>query len=147
MTTGGPRPDFPRTAPPPDAEQRSCWGASWFKLCDPDPAIEDPTALIKGMYFALDHFEELLATQRGPRDGIRIGYDDVDRYFSNTMFSTSSVTDGSAAEVPHLKPSSLSSGKSRLRPCGHAGPRTTARAPGMRGRQCAVSTALPSELK
>jgi len=69
-----------------EGEYRLNWGASWFKLCDPDPAIEDPTALIKGMYFALDHFEELLGKERGPRGGIRIGYDDVDRYFSNTMF-------------------------------------------------------------
>ncbi|GAA1706976.1 hypothetical protein GCM10009745_63550 [Kribbella yunnanensis] len=67
-------------------EYRLNWGASWLKLCDPDPAIEDPTALIRGMYFALDHFRELLVTSRGPQGGIRIGYDTVDRHLSNTLF-------------------------------------------------------------
>ena len=38
------------------------------------------------MYFAREHFEELLDKQRRPRNGMRIGYNDVDRYFSNTMF-------------------------------------------------------------
>jgi hypothetical protein len=67
--------------------------ACWMKLCNPDPLIDDPAALIKGMYFAREHFEELLRTCQGPRGGTRIGYDNVPRHLNNTTF-TELVADG-----------------------------------------------------
>ena len=56
-------------------------------MCDPDPRIEDAASLIKGMYFAREHFEELLSSCHGPRGDTRIGYDNVRRHFDNTMFT------------------------------------------------------------
>ena len=77
----------------PPGEFRLLSKACWLKLCDPDSRIEDPAALIKGMYFAREHLEELLTSCRGPRNGTRIGYDNVQRYLNNTMF-TDLVADG-----------------------------------------------------
>jgi hypothetical protein len=38
------------------------------------------------MYFAREHFEELLQTCRGPRGGVGLTYDNTSRHLSNTMF-------------------------------------------------------------
>jgi hypothetical protein len=58
----------------------------WFKLCDPSGHVGDPTDLIKGMYFAREHFEELMQTCRGPRGGTVITYENSTRHLSNTLF-------------------------------------------------------------
>jgi hypothetical protein len=63
--------------------------ASWLKLCDPTPIVDaDPASLIKGMYLAREHFEELLRTSLGARGGSRLGYDNVPRHLNNTIFTT-----------------------------------------------------------
>lgn len=67
--------------------------ACWMKLCEPDPNIIDPATLIKGMYFAREHFLELMTSCKGPRGGTRIGYENAPRYLNNTMF-TNLVADG-----------------------------------------------------
>lgn len=67
--------------------------ACWMKLCDPHPVVEDAASLIRGMYFAREHFLELLQSCRGPKGGTRIGYDNVPRHLNNTMF-TDLVADG-----------------------------------------------------
>lgn len=58
----------------------------WLKLCDPQPRLRDPSELIRGMYLAREHFEKLLETCRGPRGGVRLSYENVSRYLSNTTF-------------------------------------------------------------
>ena len=60
--------------------------ACWLKLCDPQPRLRDPSELIRGMYLAREHFEKLLETCRGPRGGVRLSYENVSRYLSNTIF-------------------------------------------------------------
>lgn len=70
-----------------DGEFRLCSQACWFKLCDPSPTVSDPARLVKGMYLARAHFEELLTTCHGPRGGVRLGYDNVVRHLDNTMFA------------------------------------------------------------
>jgi hypothetical protein len=89
----------------------------WMKLCDPDPRIDDQAALIKGMYLAREHFEELMNTCKGPQGGIRFGYDNVSRYLNNTTF-TDLVRDGwigsrgpATKEIQRLIRASLDSGK------------------------------------
>ena len=67
--------------------------ACWLKLCDPDPKVDDAASLIKGMYFAREHFVDLLKTCKGPKGGTRIGYSNVPRYLNNTEF-TGLVRDG-----------------------------------------------------
>jgi hypothetical protein len=44
--------------------------------------------MIKGMYIPLDYWEMLLESPdiTGPRGGKRITYDNVGRYFNNTLF-------------------------------------------------------------
>ena len=63
--------------------------ASWMKLCDPSAVVEKPQDLIKGMYLPRAYFEALLKaeTSRGPKDGVRLGYDNVKRYLTNTNFA------------------------------------------------------------
>ena len=39
----------------------------WVKLCDPQPRLQNPSELIRGMYLARAHFEKLLETCKGPR--------------------------------------------------------------------------------
>lgn len=70
-----------------DGEFRLYSQACWLKLCDPSPTVSDPARLVKGMYLARTHFEELLATCHGPRGGVRLGYDNVARHLDNTMFT------------------------------------------------------------
>lgn len=74
-------------------EFRLSSSAGWLKLCDPDPRTDDPRSLIKGMYFAREHFLELLEMCKGPKGGPRIGYSNVTRYLNNTEF-TGLVRDG-----------------------------------------------------
>lgn len=92
----------------------------WLKLTDPSSTVDDPAALLKGMYFAREHFEELLASCRGPHGGIRIGYDNVDRYMTNTVF-TELVRDGwigsrgaATADIRGLIAESLGAGHALL---------------------------------
>jgi hypothetical protein len=58
----------------------------WLKLCDPSSRVGDPADLIKGMYFAREHFEELMRTCRGPRGGTVITYENSTRHLSNSLF-------------------------------------------------------------
>ncbi len=58
----------------------------WLKLCEAKPVVADPTELIKGMYLAREHFEELMARLKGPKGGIVFSYDNVPRYLTNTLF-------------------------------------------------------------
>ncbi len=67
--------------------------ACWLKLCDPSARIEEPTELIKGMYLARELFVDLLDSCKGPRGGVRIGYENVPRHINNTLF-TQLVKDG-----------------------------------------------------
>lgn len=92
----------------------------WVKLTDPSPSVTNPTTLLKGMYFAREHFEELLASRRGPRGGVRISYDNVDRYMTNTVF-TELVKDAwigsrgtASADIRRLVRESLASGNALL---------------------------------
>jgi hypothetical protein len=59
--------------------------ACWVKLCDPS-ATQDPLQLIKGMYLAREYFIELLDVCKGPHGGVRLGYDNVPRHITNTLF-------------------------------------------------------------
>jgi hypothetical protein len=59
----------------------------WLKLCDPGARVDDPAELIKGLYLAREYFVELLDTCRGPRGGMRLGYDNVPRHINNTTFA------------------------------------------------------------
>jgi hypothetical protein len=58
----------------------------WLKLCNPSGRVGDASDLIKGMYFAREHFEELIRTFRGPRGGTVITYENSTRHLSNTLF-------------------------------------------------------------
>jgi len=59
----------------------------WLKLTEPRSVVSDPAELLPGMYFAREHFESLLLELRGPKGGVRIGYDNVSRYLNNTLFT------------------------------------------------------------
>jgi hypothetical protein len=50
----------------------------WLKLTEPSTTVSDAALLLKGMYLARQHFESLLLSLRGPRGGIRLGYDNSD---------------------------------------------------------------------
>lgn len=67
---------------------RLCPGFFYFKLCPAD--ILDPTSpeMIKGMYIPLDYWEVLIESPdiTGRSGGKRITYDNVGRYFNNTLF-------------------------------------------------------------
>jgi hypothetical protein len=58
----------------------------WLKLCNPSGRVGDASDLIKGMYFAREHFEELIRTCRGPKGGTVITYENSTRHLSNTLF-------------------------------------------------------------
>jgi hypothetical protein len=58
----------------------------WLKLCDPSGRVGDPADLVKGMYFAREHFEEIMQTSRGPRGGTAISYQNASKHLSNTLF-------------------------------------------------------------
>jgi hypothetical protein len=76
-----------------DGDFRLFGKATWLKLCNPDARPDDPRELIKGMYLAREHFVELMNTCRGPRGGVRMGYENVPRHINNTTF-TQLVKDG-----------------------------------------------------
>lgn len=64
-------------------------GPFYFKLC---PAtIFEPlsTGLMKGMYLPLDYWEALMETPsvKGVRGGLRVTYDNVGRYLTNSLFT------------------------------------------------------------
>lgn len=60
--------------------------ACWVKLCDASAQVESPMELIKGMYLAREYFQELLASLKGPRGGVLLGYENVPRHVNNTTF-------------------------------------------------------------
>ena len=89
----------------------------WLKLTEPTSVIADPAELLPGMYFAREHFESLLLELRGPRGGVRIGYDNVPRYMNNTLFAQL-VQDGwigsrgiATEEIKRLVEQSLATGR------------------------------------
>ncbi|MCU7730914.1 hypothetical protein ODJ79_44980 [Actinoplanes sp. KI2] len=67
-------------------EFRLLRSACWMKLCEPSGIVKDPSALVRGMYFAREHFLDLMDTSKGPRGGIRLTYDNVQRHLNNTQF-------------------------------------------------------------
>jgi hypothetical protein len=58
----------------------------WLKLCDPSPKVDRLDEWIRGMYLAREYFEELLEGRKGLRGGVRLGYDNVPRHVTNTLF-------------------------------------------------------------
>jgi len=66
-----------------------------FKLCPKISLNPLSTSLIKGMYLPLDYWNLLIQSPktRGPKGGIKITYDNVDRYLDNSAFVTL-VADG-----------------------------------------------------
>lgn len=66
-----------------------------FKLCPKISLNPLSTSLIKGMYLPLDYWNLLIQSPetRGPKGGVRITYDNVDRYLDNSAFVTL-VADG-----------------------------------------------------
>jgi hypothetical protein len=63
-------------------------GTSYFKLCPGEIFDLASTDMMKGMYLPLDYWEMLIRSPEilGPQGGERITYDNVDRYFNNTLF-------------------------------------------------------------
>jgi hypothetical protein len=61
----------------------------YFKLC-PDVSYEpSSTSLLTGMYIPLDLWQVIVGSPgiRGPRDGLRITYDNVPRRLNNSLFA------------------------------------------------------------
>jgi len=60
----------------------------YFKLCLPFRLELASTDLIKGMYFPLDYWEELISSDKvkGEKGGVRIVYQESDRHINNTLF-------------------------------------------------------------
>ena len=80
----------------------------WVKLCQDQAYIPQTADMIPGMYFSLDHFQQLREDPRlkGPQGGVRFAYDNVPSYLDNTMFTrlveTGLVgTSGTATDLVH----------------------------------------------
>lgn len=60
----------------------------YFKLCPKTIFEPSSTDMIPGMYIPFDYWEELLKSPSvlGPRGGLQINYDNVERHISNTLF-------------------------------------------------------------
>ena len=60
----------------------------YFKLCELETFKPSSNSLISGMYIPIDYWEILMDYQKtkGPRGGILISRDNVDRYIHNTLF-------------------------------------------------------------
>ena len=78
--------------------------AFFFKIYANPIRILSPDRLLKGMYFPLSYWNALIASRavRGPRDGVRITYDNVGRYFNNTEF-TDLVGNGWVGSPPQVE--------------------------------------------
>jgi len=63
-------------------------GTFYFKLCPAEILEPASTEMIKGMYIPLDYWELLVNSPAiiGPQGGQRITYENVGRYFNNTLF-------------------------------------------------------------
>ena len=79
-----------------------------MKLCQDQAYIPQTADMIPGMYFSLDHFQQLREDPRlkGPHGAVRFAYDNVPSYLDNTMFArlveTGLVgTSGAATELVH----------------------------------------------
>lgn len=60
----------------------------FFKVCTSEIPIEHSEALIEGMYFPLDHWQQVMTdpSSRGPREGISISRKTAPRWLSSTEF-------------------------------------------------------------
>ena len=79
-----------------------------MKLCQDQAYIPQTADMIPGMYFSLDHFQQLREDPRlkGPQGGVRFAYDNVPSYLDNTMFARLVEiglvgTSGTATEFVH----------------------------------------------
>ena len=92
----------------PDDDFRLKPSPCWLKLCQDQAYIPQTAGMIPGMYFSLDHFQQLREDPRlkGPHGAVRFAYDNVPSYLDNTMFArlveTGLVgTSGAATELVH----------------------------------------------
>ena len=83
-------------------------GPCWIKLCRHHTYIPQTADMIPGMYFSLDHFQQLRTDSRlkGPQGGVRFAYDNVPSYLDNSMFAKLVEiglvgTSGTATEFVH----------------------------------------------
>jgi hypothetical protein len=94
----------------------------YIKLCKPPYADQSPERLIAGMYIPLAFWKALHASpdMKGPRGGTAIGYHNLDRWLTNTLFADLVAeawigTSGAATEqIAELIRSSLRLGKSAV---------------------------------
>jgi hypothetical protein len=63
-------------------------GTAYFKLCPVEALDLASTDMIKGMYIPLDYWDALLKSPNifGQRGGRQITFENVERYFNNTLF-------------------------------------------------------------
>lgn len=63
-------------------------GIFYFKLCPSEVLDVTSTEMIKGMYIPLDYWELLMNSPDilGPKGGRQVTYENVGRYFNNTLF-------------------------------------------------------------
>jgi hypothetical protein len=63
-------------------------GTAYFKLCPGEPISPTSTDMIKGMYIPLEYWEALLGSPEivGEQGGRGMTFDNVGRYFNNTLF-------------------------------------------------------------
>jgi hypothetical protein len=63
-------------------------GTAYFKLCPAEVIDLTSTDMIKGMYIPLDYWELLIKSPKtvGPKGGKLLTFDNVERYFNNTLF-------------------------------------------------------------
>lgn len=60
----------------------------YLKLCRPVTTLDRGQDLVSGMYLPLDYYDMLAASSevRGPKGGIVLSYETVDRYLNNDLF-------------------------------------------------------------
>ena len=63
-------------------------GTFYFKLCPAEITDITSTAMIQGMYIPFDYWKLLICSDQtlGPKGGRRMTFDNVGRYFNNTLF-------------------------------------------------------------
>lgn len=76
------------TSPLPLKSYRLHPGTFYFKLCPSEVIDITSTEMIKGMYIPLDYWELLMNSPNilGPKGGRQVSFDNVGRYFNNTLF-------------------------------------------------------------